>query len=479
MLAPVTHVAVYLRQSFDRNDDQLAVGRQREDCEALCAQRGWTWTEYEDNDYSATNGKPRPAYMRMLADIRAGAVNGIVAWHVDRLYRQPRDLEDLIDLANARNLALATVSGDIDLSTDMGRLVARLVGATNKAEVERKSARQKRANQQARAAGKWNRTGVRRFGYDREGRALEPEASLLRQAATDVLAGKSLRSIATAWDAQGLRTVNGSKWTTLQLRRMLLNPLYAGLMTYQGRVVGAGKWEPVLAKDIHDGLVAFLSDPSRRPAVSFERRHMLSTVARCGQCGAPLYAVYPGGRGRGATYACRPAAHVARSAAALDEYVEALVLAWFSQPETRKRLAALLNGGRKVDVPALRAQHEALQARKRQLATQFAKGVIDADQLESGTGELNAQQAAINQVLGGMSRRSPAAGMLAADDPREYWGACSPDIRSKIVDDVMTVTVLPAPRGPWFHDRSLPTEKEWKRFAAHLDIKPKGGERHG
>lgn len=468
------HVAVYLRQSFDRNDDQLAVARQREDCVALCEHRGWTWTEYEDNDYSATNGKPRPAYLQMLTDIRSGAVNGIVAWHVDRLYRQPRDLEDLIDLANARNLALATVSGDIDLSTDMGRLVARLLGATNKAEVERKSARQKRANQQARAAGKWNRTGVRRFGYDRQGRALAPEASLLRQAATDVLAGKSLRSIATNWNDQGLRTVNSSKWTTLQLRRMLLNPLYAGLMTYRGHVVGAGDWEPILSKDIHAGLVAFLSDPSRRPSVSFERRHMLSTVARCKQCDGPLYAVYPGGAHRGATYACRPSAHVARSAAVLDEYVEGLVLAWFTEPKTRKRLAALLNGGRKVDVAALRAKHVALQARKRELATRFAKGIIDGDQLDSGTSELNAQQATIDQLLGGMARRSPAAGMLTADDPKTYWQSCSPDIRGKIVDDIMEVTVLPAPRGRWFSDPELPTSAEWERFAKYLDIKPKG-----
>jgi DNA invertase Pin-like site-specific DNA recombinase len=468
----VTHVAVYLRQSIDRNDDQLAVARQREDCVALCEQRGWTWAEYEDNDYSATNGKPRPAYQRMLADIGTGAINGIVSWHVDRLYRQPRDLEDLIDLANMHNIALATVSGDIDLSTDMGRLVARLVGATNKAEVERKSARQKRANQQARAAGKWNRTGVRRFGYDRQGQPLEPEASLLRQAATDVLSGKSMRSIVTAWNGQGLRTVNGSKWGALQLRRMLLNPLYAGLVTHQGRVVGAGEWEPVLSKDIHDGLVAFLSDPSRCPSVSFERRHMLSGVARCGKCGGRLYAVYPGGNRR-ANYACRPAAHVTRSGALLDEYVESLVLEWFSSPKTRKRLAALLNGGHKVDVSALRAKHEALQARKRGLATEFAQGRIDSDQLATGTADLNAQQAAINQVLGGMSRRSPAAGLLAADDPRKHWDACSPDIRGKIIDDIMTVTVLSAPRGRRFRDRDMPTAEEWERFGKYLDIKPR------
>lgn len=470
----MTHAAVYLRQSFDRNDDQLAVTRQREDCAALCEQRGWTWTEYEDNDYSATNGKPRPAYQQMLDDIRSGAVNGIVAWHVDRLYRQPRDLEDLIDLAEARNLALATVSGDIDLSTDMGRLVARLVGATNKAEVERKSARQKRANQQARAAGKWNRTGVRRFGYSKAGEPLEPEASLLRQAATDVLAGKSLRSISTVWNNQGLRTVNGSKWTTLQLRRMLLNPLYAGLMTYQGRVTGTGGWEPVLSRDIHTGVAAFLSDPSRRPAVSFEKRHMLSGVARCGPCGQLLYAVYPGGTMRGVVYTCRPSSHVARTGALLDEYMEAIVLAWFSQPKTRKRLAALLNGGRDVDVKALQAQRDALQARMDKLARMHIAGDIDDSQLRSGTSEHRAQRDVIDKVLAKTARRSPAAAMLAADEPRAYWSECSPDIRGKIVDEIMTVTVLPAPRGPWFKDRDNPTAEDWERFGEYLDITPKG-----
>jgi DNA invertase Pin-like site-specific DNA recombinase len=64
--------AVYLRQSKDPHDDKLAISRQRKDCVALCEARGWTWTEYVDNDRSASTGKPRPAYQRMLADIRAG-----------------------------------------------------------------------------------------------------------------------------------------------------------------------------------------------------------------------------------------------------------------------------------------------------------------------------------------------------------------------------------------------------------------------
>ena len=87
-----------------------------------------------------------------------------------------------------------------------------------------------------------------------------------------------------------------------------------------------------------------------------------------------MYATYPHGRDRGIVYACRPSSHVARTGALLDEYVEALVLARFSQPKTRKRLSALLNGGRDVDVKALQAQREALQARMDNLARMHVAG---------------------------------------------------------------------------------------------------------
>ena len=136
--------ACYLRQSVDKLGDELAISRQREDCLKLCEERGWTPVEYTDNDISATSGK-RPAYEQMLADIRAGGIDAVVAWDLDRLHRRPIELEHFIDLADEKHLALATVGGDADLSTDSGRLFARIKGAVARAEVERKSARQKRA----------------------------------------------------------------------------------------------------------------------------------------------------------------------------------------------------------------------------------------------------------------------------------------------------------------------------------------------
>jgi DNA invertase Pin-like site-specific DNA recombinase len=48
--------AVYLRISSDPTGQQLGVTRQREDCLRLCTEKGWTPTEYVDNDVSASSG---------------------------------------------------------------------------------------------------------------------------------------------------------------------------------------------------------------------------------------------------------------------------------------------------------------------------------------------------------------------------------------------------------------------------------------
>jgi site-specific DNA recombinase len=128
-------------------------------------------------------------------------------------------------------------------------------------------------------------------------------------------------------------TTCGNRWTNLQLRRVLTNPLYAALVTYQGKVVGPGDWEPLLDEDTHRGLVAFLSDPARKPGSAFEHRHMGSGVYRCGKCGNTMYAGYPHGPGKRMTYVCKPTAHVARLGEPLDEYIEMMVLGYIKRQD--------------------------------------------------------------------------------------------------------------------------------------------------
>jgi len=97
----VKAAAIYARISSDPEGDRLGVSRQREDCEALAARRGWPVAEvYVDDDRSAYSGKPRPEYRRMLADISAKAVDAVLVYNLDRLHRQPRELEAFFDVGD-------------------------------------------------------------------------------------------------------------------------------------------------------------------------------------------------------------------------------------------------------------------------------------------------------------------------------------------------------------------------------------------
>lgn len=151
---------------------------------------------YPDNDVSAYSGASRPAWARLLADVRAGAVDVIVGWHVDRLTRSPRELEDVIDLADKFGVELATVTGDVDLGTPTGRLVARMLGAAARHEAEHKAERQRRQSRQAAEAGRVKGGGHRPFGYEKDRVTIIPEeAEIIRECVRRVLATESLASI--------------------------------------------------------------------------------------------------------------------------------------------------------------------------------------------------------------------------------------------------------------------------------------------
>src|SRR3954468_16877274 len=101
-MATVRAAAVYARISSDQEGTGLGVARQVQDCRTLADRLGWPVAEvYEDNDFSAFSGKHRPAYARMLADLRVGSRDAVVVYHVDRLTRRPIELEEFVSALDA------------------------------------------------------------------------------------------------------------------------------------------------------------------------------------------------------------------------------------------------------------------------------------------------------------------------------------------------------------------------------------------
>jgi site-specific DNA recombinase len=135
---------IYVRISDD-DGTALGVKRQEDDCRRDAARRQWNVLRvFVDNDVSASTGKPRPAYRRMLAALAEGQAQAVIVWDLDRLYRQPIELEEFIALADRHGILLASIGGDVDLSTPQGRLVARMKGAVARHEVEQLSRRASR-----------------------------------------------------------------------------------------------------------------------------------------------------------------------------------------------------------------------------------------------------------------------------------------------------------------------------------------------
>lgn len=308
--AASTRAAIYCRISADRVGAGLGVARQREDCERLAAERGWSVVGvYEDNDISAYAGRPRPGYQALRDAITAGSLDVVIAWHTDRLHRSPVELEDWIAVCDPRGVGVVTVrAGELDLSSAAGRMTARIVGAVARHESEQKSERIARKHRELALAGKPS-GGMRAFGHNADGTVNEEEAAVIRGMVRRVLAGESIKSVVRWLIASDVPTVRGGTWRTATVRQMLPAARLSGQREWtprtpprgsadrkprrgygMGEIVADAVWAPIISKADTARLRALLGAPDRvtRPRGRPVQYLLSGGILRCGRCGRSM-----------------------------------------------------------------------------------------------------------------------------------------------------------------------------------------------
>src|SRR6188508_2816950 len=87
------------------------------------AHAGWTLIrgKYDDGGFSGGN-TDRPALQRLLADVRAGEIDVIVVYKVDRLTRSLADFAKLVELFDKHTVSFVSVTQQFNTTTSMGRL---------------------------------------------------------------------------------------------------------------------------------------------------------------------------------------------------------------------------------------------------------------------------------------------------------------------------------------------------------------------
>ena len=111
----------------------------------------------------------------------------------------------------------------------------------------------------------------------------------------------------------------------------------------------------------------------------------------------------------------------------------------------------------------MRARRAALIAQKDELATLFADGLLDGPAVRRESGKLANKIGALDAALADLARRSPLAELLCGgvDKLDQRWAAASPAIKGKILDELVTVAVNPAPKGLYFQPEYIEFRWHW------------------
>ncbi len=276
MKPAVIRCAIYTRKSSEEGLEQdfNSLDAQREACAAYIlsqASEGWTQLPEVYDDGGISGGTlARPALQRLLADVKAGRIDIIVVYKVDRLTRSLLDFSRLVEAFDASSTSFVSVTQSFNTTTSMGRLTLNMLLSFAQFEREVTAERIRDKIAASKARGMWM-GGVPPLGYKPNGRSLavvEPHADIVRHIFQRYLALGCVRLLEHELQREGVkvpvRTTQSGKaigggWFSRGLLHVMLRRV-----TYDGQIahcdkVYAGNHPAIIERDTFVRVQAMLT----------------------------------------------------------------------------------------------------------------------------------------------------------------------------------------------------------------------------
>lgn len=289
-------VALYVRVSTTSQlEEGYSIEEQKAKLESYCDIKDWhVYKVYTDGGFSGSTTE-RPALEQLIKDAQSKLFDTVLVYKLDRLSRSQKDTLYLIeDIFLKNNIEFVSLLENFDTSTPFGRAVIGLLSVFAQLEREQIKERMQLGKLGRAKAGKsmmWAKTSYG-YNYDKETGSMtinEYEALAVKEIYSSYLAGMSITKLR---DKINEEYPKQPSWSYRTIRGILANPVYCGLNQYKGQTF-QGTHKPIIS------LVDFeqtqrelakrqqtakeLSNP--RP---FQAKYMLSGLAQCGYCHAPL-----------------------------------------------------------------------------------------------------------------------------------------------------------------------------------------------
>ena len=223
---------IYIRVSTeDQAREGFSLGEQEEKLRQLCKYKDFEiFKVYKDAGISAKNMKDRPAFQQMLEDMKAGKLNYIVAYKLDRVTRSVRDLEVLISTLEQYHCYLICDRDDVNTSTANGGFFVRMLTVLSQLEIEIVSERTKFGLNGAIKAG--HIPGKVPLGYYRDiDKTLKVDVTtkdIVLRLFELYFEGKSYQTISNILNDEKILSPNNKKWCDSTIDRIINNKIYIG-----------------------------------------------------------------------------------------------------------------------------------------------------------------------------------------------------------------------------------------------------------
>ena len=302
-------VAIYIRVSTqEQAQEGYSIGAQTDRLTAYCKAKDWPIADvYTDAGFSGSNMQ-RPAMQRLIEDVKAGEVDCVLVYKLDRLSRSQKDTLTIIeDILLAHDCAFVSMSENFDTSSPLGRAMIGILSVFAQLEREQIKERMSIGKMERAKAGLWRGGGYRPFGYDYTGGQLVPnelEAIAVREVYERFLAGESLTSILSI-----LRNKYGfvERNQITVVKSILTTRLYLGEITWAGEVY-KGQHEPLIDEITFKRVQALLNSPARLADIKpnpFKNTSLFGALLQCAQCGS-RYMIKGNHSGHGERMVYRP-----------------------------------------------------------------------------------------------------------------------------------------------------------------------------
>ncbi len=229
----------------------------------------------------------REIFNEMVAGIEEGKVEGILAWHPDRLARNSIDggrIIYLVDTGKITTLKFPTFWFD---PTPQGKFMLSIAFGQSKYYVDNLSENIKRGIRQKLRNGIWPAWAPLGYINDKNARKIivdKEKAKYIKRAFEMYSTGEyPLAQVRKVINSLGLVGKKSKLLSVSNYQYMLKNPIYCGIIRYKGELYD-GKHEPIITKKLFDKCQEVMANKSK-PKTPKLKPYIYRGLFRCGECG--------------------------------------------------------------------------------------------------------------------------------------------------------------------------------------------------